>query len=132
MNLLGKELKFWDKNQILICRRLDEDQRKFGKFWYLQKTLTDARSLELINIYKQLKEDQSSTSDKYNKALIQAKMDGIIEDLVKPIMEKRKEYYENYFSYAIEEKRKEMRENIKRTLIKKWMYSPDKEIILSF
>jgi hypothetical protein len=25
-----------------------------------------------------------------------------------------------------------MRENIKSTLIKKWMYSPDKEIILSF
>lgn len=132
MILLGKELVFWDKNQISVCRWLDEDQRKFGKISYLQKTLTDTKSLELIRLYNWLKEDKDYTNDKYIKALIQAKMDGVIEDLVAPIMEARKKYYEDYFNYALEEKRIAMKENIKRWLIKKWMYNPDKEIILSF
>ena len=78
---------------------------------------------------RELEEEKSNVikrwGDKYNKELIQIKMNYIVDDLVAPMIEKRKLFYENYYNTAIWEKR----EIERRKLQKKFK---DKQIVLGF
>ena len=105
MKLLWEELKFWNTKQALICRWLDEDFKKMWKLRFL-KTVNDSSIKEQIKQCEEL-EKEKQWKDKYNKSLIQAKINNIVEDIVKPMIEKRKVYYETYFNSAIIDKRNE-------------------------
>lgn len=101
IKLLGKPLAFGDKEQMLICRWLDEDYRAYSKMKFL-KSLTEhndkLKQIDTLNEEKRWK-------DKYNKDLIDIKIQQIVDEIVKPMVEARKVYYETYFKSALAEKR---------------------------
>lgn len=111
--LLWEELTFGNTNQMLICKRLDADYKNFAKIKYLRECCRSPEQIELIKQYDEL-EWEKTWKDKYNKSLIDIKLKYIIDDLVAPIMNARREYYEKFFKYALEEKRSELRQKMQK------------------
>jgi len=129
MELLWRPLVFWDQQQRLICKWLDEDYKVYSKYKYLVSVCKSDSDVLLLAQYKELETEKSEALqkwwDKYNRDLIQIKMDDILDELVKPIIEKKKIYYETYYNSALAEKREVER----RKLQKKFK---DRNIELSF
>lgn len=123
MQLLWEDLKFWNQKQALICKRLDEDFKKYWKLKYL-KWLSNQEIKEQIKQCEEL-EQEAKWKDKYNKSLIQVKINNIIWEIVKPMIEKRKEFYEKHYNAAIIDKRQEYIAHMQKKF--KW-----REIVLPF
>ena len=106
MKLLWEELKFWNKQQMLICRRLNEDHKKYAKYKYLLEVCKKPEEKKLLKFINDLFLEKQ-WKDRYNKDLIQIKINNIVDELAKPIIGQRKQYYEQYYKQAIIEKRRE-------------------------
>lgn len=104
MELLWETLTFWNKKQTLIVKWLEEDYKAFAKIKVLESWKNTEHEKELIYQYREL-EKEKNWKDKYIKSLIDIKMHNIIDELVKPILEEKKKYYETSFNLAIHDKR---------------------------
>lgn len=57
-----------------------------------------------------------ATNNKYIRNLDQAKMMNILERLITPFLIKKREYYEQYFDWVINEKREEYKTKMRKKL----------------
>lgn len=58
--LMSRPLKFWDQEQRLICKRLDEDYKIYSKIKYLEKMCTKQEEKELLSQYRELQQEKST------------------------------------------------------------------------
>ena len=132
MEILWEELKFWNIDQMLVCRWFDEDASKISSITFLEKQHLSLKQKELLRIYKEFKEESIHTNDKYLIWINKTKMDSIMQEIIVPMIKSKREYYEKYYKIVIVEKRNIAVKKIKNYLIKKKIYNPDKPIIPPF
>ena len=114
MQLLNKDLEFWNKEQRLIVKWLDDEDKALRNIKYLEwKNLTEQQKSFLLD-YKTLKNDASRENNKYYKSLINIKADNILDEIIRPFLEERKRYIENNFDIVLNEKRRILLEQLKR------------------
>jgi len=132
MELLWEKLEFGNMRQTLIIRRLDDDCHKFSNIWYLEKSSTHPQLWQMLADYKKLKEEKDRMSDKYLASLIQIKMQYIIDELVAPLIERQKEYYEKNYNTVLSYKRDLRRQELYKLAQKLWVKKELHEIVLDF
>lgn len=126
MKLLWQDLTFWNKQQILIVKWLDEDYKKMSNISFIEKLKTKNDLQEKINYIKQLlSQNKNAWTAKHIKSLNITKIRNIIDWIIEPMLLKNKEEYEKNFDTVIIEKRK----NEINKLQKKY---PNKQITLDY
>lgn len=111
------ELKFWDRKVIMINKWVDEIYRKFKNPKVLEKYIMEDWQKELMNQYKELREEiKWLKGDKYMKWLTQMKADSVYEEIMKPIIWYRQDYFTDNYNSVVIDKRKEYQEKMRKKL----------------
>lgn len=106
MKLLWEDLKFWNKKQILIIKRLDEDYKKMSNLSYIKKLSIWDISDKINYIEKLNMENFSVWTSKHVKELNKTKIKNIFDWIILPILESNKINYEQNFDMTLRQKKK--------------------------
>lgn len=109
------QLIFWDKRQININNWLWEERKKMNSVKYLNSLFWISHS-EQMKRYNELIKDIKTTRDKYTKSLMKIQADWILEDVIMDYMIKKAEYFDEYYSAVINNKREEYIKKMKKKL----------------
>lgn len=121
------QLIFWDTKIIMINKWVDEIYKKFKNPKVLEKYIREDWQKELMERYKQLKEENKRYKwNKYMLSLNKIKMDNIYDDIMKPILEYRRDYFSKNYNSVVCSKREEYKRDIQKKL------NTQREIICPF
>lgn len=123
MELLWRNLVFWDREQALVCKWLDEDLKSYSKIKYVEANYREWNEKLLENYYKFQEDYDFYNSDKQNKENSNAKyirsickinMNNIIDQILKPVLEERKKYYEKNFKKELDRRWEILRQKLQK------------------
>ena len=123
MELLWRNLMFWDREQALVCKRLDEDLKSYSKIKYIEanhrawnEELLDNyyHYQEEYDFYNSEKQNKENSNAKYIRSLCKINMRNIIEEILKPVLEERKKYYEKNFQKELDRRWEILRQKLQK------------------
>ena len=122
MQLKWEQITFWNREQMLICRRLEDDFKMISRKANIKKIFRNEYTIDLLNQYEELEEKIRSAPDKYRDWIYNQQMKEIVIKLTKPEMERRQKDYEDTFIYWIWVKRQGWVAKYKKDFLKKNWY----------
>ncbi len=117
---------FWDKKQILINKRLEEDYKRYSSITFLKKTKPkDERVTHCVKLKQQY--SAIKCKHKQDKALIKIQLRNILDDIIDQDLKNQREYYENNYEQVLIYKREKRKSEFIKASLKKWKdYSIEK------
>ena len=122
MFLKWEQITFWNREQMLICRRLEEDFKMISRKTNIKKMFRNEYSIDLLNKYDELEAKIISAPDKYWDWVYKLQMKDIVVKLTQPEMDRRKKDYEEAFQYHLWTKRQNRINKYKKEFLKKNWY----------